>query len=93
MIPIRIPGSLGKCNASLRVTATIGTLGYTQSEFLKGGSWRPGGIMYIWPETVSVDFEIVGRVNSKISANLKAILVEPEYFGKKSRKSQKNDSI
>lgn len=90
MIPIRIPGSLGRHNAALRVTATIGTLGYTQSEFLKAGNWRPGGIMYIWPETVAVDFEIVGRVNSKISAKLQAISVEPEYFGKKSRKSEKN---
>ena len=89
MIAIRIPGYLGRHNADLRVIATIGDLGYTHSEILKAGAWRPGGIMYIWPDTVSVDFEIVGRVNSKISAKLKSILVEPEYFRKKSRKSEK----
>lgn len=90
MIAIRIPGSLGRHNANLKVTAKIGTLGFTQSEVIKAGRWRPGGIMYIWPETVSVDFEIAGRVNSKISEKLKSLLVDEEYFGKISRKSEKN---
>lgn len=93
MIPIRIPGSLGKHNADLRVIATIGELGYTQSEILKSETWRPGGIMYIWPETVSVDFEIVGRVNSKITGKIKDLRIEEEYFGKKVKKLQKNDSV
>ena len=89
MIPIRIPGSLGKHNADLRIIATIGELGYTQSEILKAGCWRPGGIMYIWPETISVNFEIVGRVNSKISGKIKDLRISEEYFRKNPKISKK----
>lgn len=67
MIRSRIPGALPK-GGDLRVVEHIGTLGYSHSQVLADGSWRPGGIIYLHPEVVSVTWEIVGRVNSRLKA-------------------------
>jgi hypothetical protein len=90
MIPIRIPGSIGRHNANLRVVATIGTLGYTHSDILKSKNWYPGQIIYTYPETVALSFEIVGRVNSKISGKLQSFLVEENFFRENLKKYKKN---
>jgi hypothetical protein len=89
MIRARIPGNLPK-TGNLRVMEHIGTLGYVHSTVLESGNWRPGGIIYLHPDIVSVEWEIVGRTNSRFSTKLASILAPLENFGKISRKSRKN---
>ena len=90
MIRIRIPGSLPKRGGDLRIIYHIGTLGFTYSEILHKNRWRPGAIIYAPPETVRVEFEIVGKINSRISSKMAGILAPMKNFEQNSKKTQKN---
>lgn len=89
MLRVRIPGQLPN-SGDLRVIIHIGTLGFTRSEVFLNKDWKPGGIIYIDPDTIKCEFEIIDRPNSRISAKLKEILAPIEKNQKNSKKSQKN---
>lgn len=65
MIKIRIPGELPKGGA-LKITVFVGTLGFHRTEHFKEDNWRPGGEIYVDPETTSVAFEVSNRPTLKV---------------------------
>ena len=92
MIRIRIPGQLPKLKGDLRIIYHIGTLGFTYSEVLSQKRWRPGGITYAPPETVKAEFEIIGKINSRVSSNLAEILAPEKNFRENKKNTRKNVS-
>jgi len=89
MLRIKIPVSLPNPSkgGDLRITCTIGDLGFTYSTILKRGKWTNGGIMYIEEETNEASFEITGRPNSKLLVKIKNLLEPPEKFSRNDGKS------
>lgn len=73
MIRIRIPGELPRGGA-LKATLLIGTLGFQRSEFLKEDQWRPGGVLYVDPETTSVVFEVSNKPTLKLKRSMASLL-------------------
>jgi hypothetical protein len=92
MIRIKIPTYLPKAQngGALRVCFEIGTLGFVYSEVLPEGHWKGGAVMYAPPDTVRANFEVVGKINSRISSKIQDLLDPDKNFDKISRKSQKN---
>ena len=95
MIRIKIPTGLPKAQngGALRVCFEIGTLGFVYSEVLPEGRWRGGDVMYAPPDTVRANFEVVGKINSRISSKIQDLLDPDKNFDKISTKSQKNEKI
>lgn len=69
---IRIPGELPKGGA-LKVTISIGTLGFQRTEYLKQNEWKPGGVFYVDQETTYINFEVSNNSTLKLRRHLSAL--------------------
>jgi hypothetical protein len=73
MIKIRIPGELPR-GGSLKATIFVGTLGFSRHEYIRDGEWRPGGPLYVDPETTAVAFEVSNKPALKIKHRISSLL-------------------
>ena len=69
---IRIPGELPR-GGDLKVTISVGTLGFQRNEFLKSKEWRPGGYLYVDQDTTYVSFEVSNHPTLKLRRQMSAL--------------------